>query len=167
LQVCLTVYDEFWSKYSQSPVSSAILFYVAKKRQWAIREKIRRSARRVAESIKSPMTPRFPKSAGNAPLLSSKPQASVMASEKSTAERLTGRSGSAKGANLFLTPNHPQKKTSHAKKRWDLEQGIELGSTKTMTTRVSTQNSSNSEDIDRSQSKKGWGSRFSFAQRAT
>ncbi|KAK2744240.1 hypothetical protein FQN57_004325 [Myotisia sp. PD_48] len=41
-------------------VASAILFYLAKKRQWEMRKKIRRSARRVAESIKSPglMSPR-------------------------------------------------------------------------------------------------------------
>ncbi|KAL2816224.1 hypothetical protein BDW59DRAFT_11263 [Aspergillus cavernicola] len=42
--------------------SSAALFYVAKKRQWAMREKLRRSAKSVVRAVKTPLTPRFPKS---------------------------------------------------------------------------------------------------------
>ncbi|KAL4964610.1 uncharacterized protein BDV14DRAFT_200664 [Aspergillus stella-maris] len=42
--------------------TSAALFYVAKKRQWAMREKLRRSAKQVARAIKTPLTPRFPRS---------------------------------------------------------------------------------------------------------
>ncbi|KAL5358464.1 hypothetical protein BJX96DRAFT_173462 [Aspergillus floccosus] len=43
-------------------ISSAVLFVVAKKRQWAMREAIRRSARHVTQAIKTPLTPRFPRS---------------------------------------------------------------------------------------------------------
>ncbi|KAL9619740.1 MAG: hypothetical protein Q9160_005671 [Pyrenula sp. 1 TL-2023] len=39
-------------------VSSAILFYLAKKRQWAVRASLRRSARRVTSTLRHPMTPR-------------------------------------------------------------------------------------------------------------
>ncbi|EED23376.1 conserved hypothetical protein [Talaromyces stipitatus ATCC 10500] len=44
-------------------VASSIMYVIAKRRQWAVRETIRRSARRMADAIKSPLTPRFPKSA--------------------------------------------------------------------------------------------------------
>ncbi|KAK2821843.1 hypothetical protein FQN49_007617 [Arthroderma sp. PD_2] len=40
-------------------ITTGILFYQAKRRQWTMRETMRYSARRVAESIKSPMTPTF------------------------------------------------------------------------------------------------------------
>ncbi|RHZ46565.1 uncharacterized protein CDV56_104168 [Aspergillus thermomutatus] len=46
---------------SRRAVSSTALFFVAKKRQWAMRETIRRSARQVAQAIKTPLTSRFPK----------------------------------------------------------------------------------------------------------
>ncbi|KAL4996725.1 hypothetical protein BDV10DRAFT_186818 [Aspergillus recurvatus] len=42
--------------------SSAALFYIAKKRQWAMREAIRRSAKQVVRAVKTPLTPRFPRS---------------------------------------------------------------------------------------------------------
>ncbi|KAL3467374.1 hypothetical protein BJX64DRAFT_248518 [Aspergillus heterothallicus] len=42
--------------------SSAVLFYLAKKHQWQMREKIRRSARQVGQALKTPLTPRFPRS---------------------------------------------------------------------------------------------------------
>ncbi|RHZ53403.1 hypothetical protein CDV55_101274 [Aspergillus turcosus] len=42
-------------------VSSTALFFVAKKREWTMRETIRRSARHVVQAIKTPLTPRFPK----------------------------------------------------------------------------------------------------------
>ncbi|KAL4920827.1 hypothetical protein BDW62DRAFT_176306 [Aspergillus aurantiobrunneus] len=42
--------------------SSAALFYIAKKRQWAMREALRRSAKQVARAVKTPLTPRFPRS---------------------------------------------------------------------------------------------------------
>ncbi|PKY03018.1 hypothetical protein P168DRAFT_345512 [Aspergillus campestris IBT 28561] len=42
-------------------VSSAALFVVAKRRQWAMRETITRSARQVTQAIKTPLTPRFPR----------------------------------------------------------------------------------------------------------
>ncbi|KUL91023.1 hypothetical protein ZTR_01007 [Talaromyces verruculosus] len=45
-------------------VASSILYVIAKRRQWAVRETIRRSARRMADAIKSPLTPRFPRSDG-------------------------------------------------------------------------------------------------------
>lgn len=45
-------------------VASSILYVIAKRRQWAVRETIRRSARRMADAIKSPLTPRFPRSVG-------------------------------------------------------------------------------------------------------
>src|SRR5215471_4990099 len=41
-------------------VTSAVLYFVAKKRQWDVRESLRRSARRLTGSIKSPRTPRTP-----------------------------------------------------------------------------------------------------------
>ncbi|RDW74610.1 uncharacterized protein DSM5745_07272 [Aspergillus mulundensis] len=41
--------------------SSAALFYVAKKRQWAMREALRRSAKQVIRAVKTPLTPRFPR----------------------------------------------------------------------------------------------------------
>ncbi|KAF7122242.1 hypothetical protein CNMCM5793_000199 [Aspergillus hiratsukae] len=46
---------------SQRAVSSTALFFVAKKREWTMRETIRRSARHVVQAIKTPLTPRFPK----------------------------------------------------------------------------------------------------------
>ncbi|KAL2853486.1 hypothetical protein BJY01DRAFT_65332 [Aspergillus pseudoustus] len=42
--------------------SSAALFYLAKKNQWRMREKLRRSARQVGQALKTPLTPRFPRS---------------------------------------------------------------------------------------------------------
>lgn len=45
-------------------VASSILYVFAKRRQWAVRETIRRSARRMADALKSPLTPRFPRSVG-------------------------------------------------------------------------------------------------------
>ncbi|KAL4816580.1 hypothetical protein BDW67DRAFT_45102 [Aspergillus spinulosporus] len=42
--------------------SSAALFYIAKKRQWAMREALRRSAKQVVRAVKTPLTPRFPRS---------------------------------------------------------------------------------------------------------
>ncbi|KAL4927041.1 uncharacterized protein BDV17DRAFT_292935 [Aspergillus undulatus] len=41
---------------------SAALFFIAKKRQWAMREKLRRSAKQVVKVVKTPLTPRFPRS---------------------------------------------------------------------------------------------------------
>ncbi|KAI9367924.1 hypothetical protein BJX61DRAFT_261642 [Aspergillus egyptiacus] len=41
--------------------SSAALFYIAKKRQWAMREALRRSAKSVVRAVKTPLTPRFPR----------------------------------------------------------------------------------------------------------
>lgn len=41
-------------------ITSGILFYLAKKRQWAVRATIRRSTRKIAESIKSPIALRTP-----------------------------------------------------------------------------------------------------------
>ncbi|EFR04956.1 hypothetical protein MGYG_07958 [Nannizzia gypsea CBS 118893] len=40
-------------------ITTGILFYQAKRRQWTMRETMRYSVRKVAESIKSPMTPTF------------------------------------------------------------------------------------------------------------
>lgn len=45
-------------------VASSILYVIAKRRQWAVRETLRRSARRMADAIKSPLTPRFPRPVG-------------------------------------------------------------------------------------------------------
>ncbi|KAL3709692.1 hypothetical protein TMatcc_003483 [Talaromyces marneffei ATCC 18224] len=45
-------------------IASSILYVIAKRRQWAVRETIRRSTRRMADAIKSPLTPRFPRPAG-------------------------------------------------------------------------------------------------------
>ncbi|EAW06618.1 uncharacterized protein ACLA_083130 [Aspergillus clavatus NRRL 1] len=42
-------------------LSSTALFFIAKKRQWEMRETMRRSARQVTQAIKTPLTPRFPK----------------------------------------------------------------------------------------------------------
>ncbi|KAH8427932.1 uncharacterized protein LDX57_005635 [Aspergillus melleus] len=43
-------------------VSSAALFFVAKRRQWAMRETLRRSARHVVDAVKTPLTPKFSRS---------------------------------------------------------------------------------------------------------
>jgi hypothetical protein len=43
------------------PVASSILFYVAKKREWKIRETMRRSARKVVTAL-TPRRSEFPKS---------------------------------------------------------------------------------------------------------
>lgn len=43
-------------------VISTVLFYIAKRQQWAIREKMRRSAKRVSQAVMTPLTPRFPQS---------------------------------------------------------------------------------------------------------
>ncbi|KAI9829276.1 MAG: hypothetical protein M1826_005740 [Phylliscum demangeonii] len=44
-------------------IASAILFYIAKKRQWEVRENLRRSARRVTDAL-TPRRSTFPVSAG-------------------------------------------------------------------------------------------------------
>ncbi|PLB55300.1 hypothetical protein P170DRAFT_37576 [Aspergillus steynii IBT 23096] len=43
-------------------ISSAALFFVAKRRQWAMRETLRRSARHVVDAVKTPLTPKFSRS---------------------------------------------------------------------------------------------------------
>lgn len=43
------------------PVSTAVLFYLAKKKEWKIRESIRRSARKVVTAL-TPRRSEFPKS---------------------------------------------------------------------------------------------------------
>ncbi|KAA8644534.1 hypothetical protein EYZ11_006885 [Aspergillus tanneri] len=43
-------------------ISSAALFVIAKRRQWEMREAIRRSARQITQAVKTPLTPRFPSS---------------------------------------------------------------------------------------------------------
>ncbi|KAE8368620.1 hypothetical protein BDV27DRAFT_122044 [Aspergillus caelatus] len=43
-------------------ISTTILFIVAKRRQWAMREVITRSARRATQAIKTPLSARFPRS---------------------------------------------------------------------------------------------------------
>ncbi|KAM5439841.1 hypothetical protein MferCBS31731_004252 [Microsporum ferrugineum] len=48
-------------------ITTGVLFYQAKRRQWTMRETMRYSVRRVAESIKSPMTPTF-RSRGQYPM---------------------------------------------------------------------------------------------------
>ncbi|KAE8134711.1 hypothetical protein BDV38DRAFT_285661 [Aspergillus pseudotamarii] len=47
---------------SHSAVSTTILFIIAKRRQWAMREVITRSARRATQAIKTPLSARFPRS---------------------------------------------------------------------------------------------------------
>lgn len=44
-------------------VTSAVLYVVAKRRQWAVREKLRQTARKVTDKVLTPLTPRFPRSA--------------------------------------------------------------------------------------------------------
>ncbi|EGD95085.1 hypothetical protein TESG_02578 [Trichophyton tonsurans CBS 112818] len=48
-------------------ITTGVLFYQAKRRQWTMRETMRYSVRKVAESIKSPMTPTF-RSRGQYPM---------------------------------------------------------------------------------------------------
>ncbi|DAA79139.1 TPA_exp: Uncharacterized protein A8136_2924 [Trichophyton benhamiae CBS 112371] len=48
-------------------ITTGILFYQAKRRQWTMRETMRYSVRKVAESIKSPLTPTF-RSRGQYPM---------------------------------------------------------------------------------------------------
>ncbi|KAI9039993.1 uncharacterized protein KD926_008684 [Aspergillus affinis] len=43
-------------------ISSAALFFIAKRRQWAMRETLRRSARHVVDAVKTPLTPKFSRS---------------------------------------------------------------------------------------------------------
>ncbi|KAF7595082.1 hypothetical protein BBP40_007285 [Aspergillus hancockii] len=43
-------------------ISSTALFIIAKRRQWAMREAISRSARRATQAIKTPLSTRFPRS---------------------------------------------------------------------------------------------------------
>jgi hypothetical protein len=47
--------------YPYRAVSTTALFFAAKKREWTMRETLRRSARHVVQAIKTPLTPRFPK----------------------------------------------------------------------------------------------------------
>ncbi|KAI9666869.1 MAG: hypothetical protein M1831_001374 [Alyxoria varia] len=42
-------------------IASAVLFYVAKKRQWKLREKMKHASRRVASKVTTPLTSRFPR----------------------------------------------------------------------------------------------------------
>ncbi|KAE8356416.1 hypothetical protein BDV28DRAFT_126946 [Aspergillus coremiiformis] len=43
-------------------ISSTALFIIAKRRQWAMREAITRSARRATQAIRTPLSARFPRS---------------------------------------------------------------------------------------------------------
>jgi hypothetical protein len=49
------------NKTDMTLVSTAVLFYIAKKREWKIRETIRRSARKVVNAL-TPRRSEFPKS---------------------------------------------------------------------------------------------------------
>ena len=42
-------------------VASAVLFYVAKKRQWKLREKMKHASRKMASKVTTPLTSRFPR----------------------------------------------------------------------------------------------------------
>lgn len=64
-------------------VASSILYVIAKRRQWAVRETLRRSARRMADAIKSPLTPRFARTVGE----SSKSQTSSYTQRKAQRAR--------------------------------------------------------------------------------
>ncbi|KAL1982107.1 hypothetical protein VTN96DRAFT_1762 [Rasamsonia emersonii] len=129
-------------------VSSAILFLVAKKRQWAVREAMRRSTRRAANAIKSPLTPRFPKSPRDAP-----PRPGATRIETARSVPFNPRTKFERGQN-----------ESKKERELDLERGIELGATKTSSVRVSTKESNTSNDSDGNEPKRGWGTFFSFGR---
>ncbi|KAB8227510.1 hypothetical protein ETB97_010745 [Aspergillus alliaceus] len=64
-------------------ITSTVLFIIAKRRQWAMREAITRSARRATQAIKTPLSARFPRS--------QLPQGGMSSGDNST-RRVEGRS---------------------------------------------------------------------------
>lgn len=148
-------------------VASAFLYLIAKRRQWRIREKIRRSARRVGEAIRTPLTPRFSKSA-RSPLpqsardrrTSHRDGVSVLSpvKEESHNERLK----SYKKVDSSTVRTEAYRKTM-PRKDTDLEKGQELQSIKTTSVEVTAKDSSSVES-NPAPARKGWGTMFSFGR---
>ncbi|KAJ9305925.1 hypothetical protein DTO217A2_4668 [Paecilomyces variotii] len=155
-------------------VSSAFLYLIAKRRQWRLREKLRQSARRVGEAIRTPLTPRFARSA-RSPL----PQ--------SVARDMNRKSGLRDKASSSLTPvkeeSHHDPRSgfdkrsnmnpsavkmdgygrNRSRRELDVEKGLELQPIKATSVEV-TAADSNSADGDPVPARKGWGSMFSFGR---
>ncbi|PGH13096.1 hypothetical protein AJ80_06468 [Polytolypa hystricis UAMH7299] len=105
-------------------ITSAVLFYLAKKRQWEIRASIRRSARRLTGTIR-PRTPRLP------------------GSRNGTAQRYPQDSRSRReGFRVDTRSQHPndRREAPHASRR-DLEKAVELTNGATVNHSEETENS--------------------------
>ncbi|KAL1970032.1 hypothetical protein VTN77DRAFT_6437 [Rasamsonia byssochlamydoides] len=145
-------------------VSSAILFLIAKRRQWAVREAMRRSTRRVADAIKSPLTPRFPKSPRDAPPAARSRQGTTrIETAPSQPKHTDSKSGYTASFNQ-KTRSGRGRNESRKERELDLERGIELGATKTSSVRVSTKESSISHDSESNVPTRGWGTFFPFGR---
>ncbi|GAD97504.1 conserved hypothetical protein [Paecilomyces variotii No. 5] len=153
-------------------VTSAFLYLIAKRRQWRVREKIRRSARRVGEAIRTPLTPRFAKSA-RSPLPQSanrdrkagfrdKASSSLapVKEEGHQEQRFKSTKRSNTGTGAVRTEIYSKNKSG---RDLDVEKGLELQPIKA-TSVVITAADSNSVDNGSVPVRKGWGSMFSFGR---
>ncbi|KAL2217420.1 hypothetical protein M432DRAFT_640573 [Thermoascus aurantiacus ATCC 26904] len=168
-------------------VTSAILYLIAKRRQWKVRASIRRSARRVTEAIRTPLTPRFPKSPGPGPRRDLQQQRKDSGNDAPT-PRLPklrdgeGRSFTAKrfgpGNNIPNNKNvarsEERKNQREQQQQPDLEKGLKLERTKTGTETTETIAPTNSDGssvgsdrpvpVHVPQQRRGWGTLFSFGR---
>ncbi|CRG84480.1 hypothetical protein PISL3812_01761 [Talaromyces islandicus] len=151
-------------------VTSSILYVVAQRRQWNIRETIYQSARRVTDAVKSPLTtiappndvlrPQRSRSSRGMTRLTSPRAAEMRANQQRSqpdrfeeAHKMPWEWG---GAAAAVAHQHDKKEN------FDLERGIELASTGNMKITVSTVDSNIRSD---SSSKSGWRGIFALSRR--
>ncbi|KAL1876015.1 hypothetical protein Plec18167_005276 [Paecilomyces lecythidis] len=152
-------------------VASAFLYLIAKRRQWRVREKIRRSARRVGEAIRTPLTPRFAKSARSSlPQSASRDRKSGLRDKASSLtpvkeeghqeHQLKSNKRSNTDAGVVKNEIYSKNKSG---RDLDVEKGLELQPIKTTSVEI-TAGDSNSVDNGSVPARKGWGSMFSFGR---
>ncbi|QKX58742.1 uncharacterized protein TRUGW13939_05869 [Talaromyces rugulosus] len=145
-------------------LSSSILYVIAQRRQWNIREAVSKSARRVMDAIKSPFT-RSPQAITPQRRRSSRGMTKLKSPR--TAEMLANQQRPPPQPDRFEEAHkmpwewggHPH----HDNENFDIERGIELASTGNMKITVSTTVDSSNSRSD-SSSKTGWGGVFTLGR---
>jgi hypothetical protein len=151
------------------PVSASILYAIAQRRQWNIREAFSKSARRVMDAIKSPFTrspqavpPQRKRSSRGMTKLKSPRTAEMLANQKKPHQRPPPQPDRFEEAHKMPWEwggHHHH----HDNENFDLERGIELASTGNMKITVSTTVDSSNSRSD-SSSKTGWGGVFTLGR---
>jgi hypothetical protein len=155
---------EWKERLTFSPVSSSILYVIAQRRQWNIREAVSKSARRVMDAIKSLFT-RSPQAITPQRRRSSRGMTKLKSPR--TAEMLENQQRPPPQPDRFEEAHkmpwewggHPH----HDNENFDIERGIELASTGNMKITVSTTVDSSNSRSD-SSSKTGWGGVFTLGR---